>query len=158
MKRRSAAGLVLGLALVLPGCGISIPADPDGSLQRVSGGTLRVGVSPHPPWTVVDGTGDPTGDEVELVTEFAQRIEAEAVWVVGGEEQLIARLEHEQLDLVIGGLTADTPWSEKVAVTRPYREVTDSVGEPAELVMAAPMGENAFLRALEMFLHEQELS
>lgn len=155
MVGRHAAGLVVGFVLALTGCGMSIPADPDSTLARVGGGTLRVGVSPHPPFVAVDGSGRPTGEEVELVEEFAQRIEADIVWTVGGEEQLITRLEHDRLDLVIGGLTADTPWSEKVAVTRPYREARDAVGQPVDLVMVTAMGENAFLQALEVFLHER---
>lgn len=155
MKWRHGTGLLVAVVLILSGCSISVPTDPDGTLARVSGGTLRAGVSPHPPWTLVDGTGRPTGQEVELVDEFAQRIQADVVWAVGGEEQLITRLEHDQLDLVIGGLTADTPWSEKVAVTRPYRGTTDAVGRPVELVMVTAMGENAFLQELERFLHER---
>ena len=33
---------------------------------------------------------------------------------------LILALEHGDLDLVIGGLTADTPWTEHAAITKPY--------------------------------------
>jgi hypothetical protein len=40
-------------------------------------------------------------------------------------------------------------------VTRPYVKIVDSAGEPTELVMAAPMGENAYLAALDAFLHEK---
>ena len=43
---------------------------------------------------------------------------------MGGEETLIGRLERGELDLVIGGLTADTPWVEQAAITKPYAETT----------------------------------
>ena len=56
---------------------------------------------------------------------------------------------------MIGGLTADTPWAKKAAVTRPYAKVRDSTGEEVELVMAAPLGENAFVLTLERFLQSQ---
>ena len=141
----------------LVGCGLSIPADPDGTLQRVSGGTLRVGVSPHPPWTQIEAGGPPTGSEVDLVTEFAGTLDADVEWVVGGEEALINALERGELDLVIGGLTSKTPWEKKAAITRPYAEMTDPAGERQTLVMAAPMGENAFLMALERFLLGKDL-
>ena len=134
------------------GCGVSIPTDPEGTLERVSGGTLRVGVSPNPPWTVTSGNAQPTGSEVDLVTEFAASLPAQVQWTVGGEEPLIKALERGELDLVIGGLTSDTPWTEHAGVTKPYGEATDPAGERVELVMAAPPGENAFLLRLEKFL------
>ena len=68
---------------------------------------------------------------------------------------LILALEHGDLDLVIGGLTADTPWTEHAAITKPYAEATDPAGEPVKLVMAARLGENAFLLRLERFLRER---
>ena len=138
------------------GCGLSIPADPDDILARVTGTKLRVGVSPNPPWTELGETG-PRGTEADLVKAFAQTLDAEVEWVVGGEEALIAALEHGELHLVIGGLTAETPWVEQVAITKPYAETRDARGERQELVMAAPPGENAYLLRLEKFLLSQDL-
>lgn len=138
---------------------MTIPTDPDGTLDAVSDGILRVGVSPNPPWTdLPEGLeGQPTGSEVELVTEFARTIDAEIAWVGGGEEDLIGRLEHDELDLVIGGLTARSPWADKAAMTYRYTVTTGSHGEKQLHVMAAPMGENAFLVELERFLLDQDL-
>jgi polar amino acid transport system substrate-binding protein len=144
--------LVMLVAGLLTACGVSIPADPEGTLERVTGGTLRVGVSPNPPWTEVGGDAEPTGTEVGLIKEFAATLPAEVSWTVGGEESLITRLEIGELDLVIGGLTADTPWEEHVAITKPYGEATGPDGKRVELVMAAPPGENAYLLRLERFL------
>ena len=142
------------LALLTTGCG-SFPADPEDTLERVTGGVLRVGVSPNPPHTEVRGTAEPVGNEVVLVREFAATLPAEIEWTVGGEEMLILALEHGDLDLVIGGLTADTPWTEHAAITKPYAEATDPAGERVKLVMAARLGENAFLLRLERFLRER---
>jgi polar amino acid transport system substrate-binding protein len=140
--------------LLTAGCG-TFPADPEDTLQRVTGGILRVGVSPNPPHTEVRGPADPEGSEVVLVRDFAASLPAEIQWTVGGEEMLILALENGDLDLVIGGLTADTPWTKHAAITKPYAEATDPAGEPVKLVMAARLGENAFLLRLERFLRER---
>jgi polar amino acid transport system substrate-binding protein len=144
--------MVAVVTSLLDACGVSIPTDPEGTLERVTGGTLRVGVSPNPPWTEVRGDAEPTGTEVGLVKEFAASLPAKVSWTVGGEEALIKRLEIGELDLVIGGLTADTPWEEHAAITKPYGEAMGVEGKRIELVMAAPPGENAYLLKLEKFL------
>lgn len=118
-----------------------------------------MGVSSNPPWTDTDtDTGaevEPAGTEAELVRRFAAALDARVEWVNGGEETLIGKLEHKELDLVIGGLTKDTPWSDKAAVTRPYTDST-TTGDSAEHVWVAPMGENAFLFEIESFLINAE--
>ena len=157
MTKTSIAALAAVLAL--GGCSVTIPSDPDGTLDRVTGGTLRVGVSPNPPWTDFPNGSDqdPTGTEVELVEKFAHSIDADIEWTPGGEEALVSQLEHDGLDLLIGGLTAKSPWSSKVALTYRYTVVTGPQGEEELHVMATPSGENAFLVELERFLLEQEL-
>lgn len=153
MRRLVAALLALPI-LALAGCGLSIPTDPDGTLDAVRGGTLRVGVSPHEGWAeVVDGAG--VGREAELVEGFADALDAEVEWVEAGEEHLMEALEAGDLDLVIGGLSDATPWSTHAAITRPYLTTTDASGASTNHVMAAPLGENAFLVALETFLTEE---
>jgi polar amino acid transport system substrate-binding protein len=145
------------VCLLAAGCGLMIPADPEKTLDRVTGSTMRVGVSPNPPWTDISGAGEPSGTEVGLVREFAESLQAQVEWVVGGEQSLIAALERGELQLVIGGLTSETPWTEKAAITKPYAETKDPEGKRKKLVMAAPMGENAFLLALEKFLLGKDL-
>src|SRR5918998_5697743 len=122
-------GAVAAVIGLLAACGVSVPTDPEGTLDRVIGGTLRVGVSPNPPWTEVTQGGEPTGSEVDLVREFAATLPAEVSWTVGGEEALIKRLEAGELDLVIGGLTADTPWEKHAAIPKPYAEGTGPDGK-----------------------------
>ncbi len=155
MRQRIRLLGTLCAALLLTSCGLEMPADPENTLERVRGGTLRVGVSPHPPHTVVVPDGPPSGSDVDLAAGFAASIGARPVWVTGGEEPLITALEHGELELVIGGLTADTPWTEKAAITKPYARARDSTGKEVELVMAAPMGENAYLVTLERYLLSQ---
>ena len=63
---------VLLLSGLLSGCGLDVPTDPDGTLERVrSEGTLRVGASPRPGWVELTGGADPRGREPDLVTAFA---------------------------------------------------------------------------------------
>jgi ABC-type amino acid transport substrate-binding protein len=141
---------------LLTGCGISLPADPEGTLDRVRDGQLRVGVSTNAPWTETPDGAEPAGIEPDLVRGFAATLNARIQWSEGGEQKLVDELERGNLDLVVGGLTKDTPWSEQVAVTAPYAQVEDGHGETHKHVMATRPGENAFLVELEDFLAEHK--
>jgi polar amino acid transport system substrate-binding protein len=153
MDRRPFLAAALVAALSVPGCGI--PADPEGTLERVSGGVLRVGMSQHEPWTALEG-GERSGVEVRLIEEFAAGRAADVEWHDGGEEFLIGELHRGALDVVVGGLTEKSPWVDHAALTRPYVVVTSPEGSPEPHVLAARMGENALLVALERFLLEHE--
>ena len=140
---------------VLAGCGVTIPSDPEGTLDRVRGDVLRVGATAHEPWVVVAG-GDPQGDEPALLEEFATELDARIVWTVGNEESLVEALERGDLDVVVGGFTDATPWAERAATTVPYIEAPGADGTPQKHVMLVRMGENRFLVALEEFLLERD--
>lgn len=146
--------MVVGLALAgaLAGCGLTIPADPDGTLNTVTGGELRVGTSADGSLVDVDD-GDPSGSVIDLVEGFADDIDAHIDWTVASEETLVTMLESGELDLVAGGITAETPWVDKVGVTRGYPGIDGADGR--ELVMLVPLGENAFLSALERYLDRE---
>ncbi|WP_347876382.1 hypothetical protein [Microbacterium oxydans] len=151
--RRPVASLaVLAAITFLAGCGLSIPADPDGTLDSVTGGVLRVGTSPDGELVEVS-RGDPSGPIIDLVDRFADSIDADTEWTVASEETLVTELEAGDLDLIAGGITPDTPWIDKAGVTRGYRGIEGSDGR--ELVMLVPLGENAFLSTLETFLDEE---
>lgn len=155
LVRAAVVGALLGA--VLTGCGIQIPTDPDGTLHTVrTSGELRVGVSPNPPFaTLPEEVGEPPGGtEVDLVTGFAQSVGAEPVFVIGGEESLVTQLEEGEIDVLVGGLTAKSPWSAKVGFTRPYAE-TPQDGKQVKRVMAVGPGENALLSELERYLDEE---
>ena len=119
--------LILGLGLLA--CS-SLPRDPENTLKRVTGHELRVGLVEHPPW-VIRTNAEPAGAEVELVRELAAEIGATPVWLWGGEQQHLEALKRFELDLVIGGLTANTPWSKEVGLTSPYFEERFAIGVPA---------------------------
>jgi polar amino acid transport system substrate-binding protein len=141
-----AARCLLVLTLTLTACGI--PRDPEGTLERVQGSSMKVGIAERPPWTTLGE--DPSGIEVELVERFARELDAEIQWVEGAESEVLEQVELGRLDLVIAGLTADSPWSGKASFIQPYV----SVGAD-EHVMAVPHGENAWIVRLERFLRSQ---
>ena len=148
------AVVVAVMVVATSGCA-GIPVDPEGSLERASGGVLRVGMSQHEPWTALDG-GERSGVEVRLIEAFAAQWDADVEWHDGGEESLIDELHRGELDVVVGGLTEKSPWSSHAALTRPYVVVTSPTGSPEPHVMATRMGENALLVAVERFLLEHE--
>lgn len=150
--------VVCGVTLGLVGCGGHYPADPEGTLDRISGGVLRVGISHQPPWTDIrEGETSPQGIEVQVIEDYAASINAEIEWQAGGEEELTTLLSENELDLVIGGLTSQTPWESAAAITTSYAESIGVDGKTAKHVMAVQMGENAFMTSLERFLLEQNI-
>ena len=153
--RTSLCVLLTSAVLTLAGCSVTIPADPDGTLDRIRAArVLRAGGSPSPGWVLVGSmTEDPTGREVELVEGFAESLGAEVEWMVGGEEELVGRLEDGSLDVVVGGLTDQNPFAADVGMTRPYLE-RQVQGTVEAHVMFVPMGENALQSALERWLDE----
>jgi polar amino acid transport system substrate-binding protein len=110
--------------------GCDFPADPEGTLDRVRGGVMRVGVTPAEPWVKLPAGGPPAGVEVELVEAFAEDLGATVEWVEGSESDLMEALHGRQLDVVIAGLTRQSEWSRSAALTRPYLT--------SQVVIAAP--------------------
>jgi len=134
--------------------GCDIPRDPEGTLDRVRGGTIRVGIDVNEPWTAWEGQGSaarPAGVEPELVERFAKELKADVEWVRGSETEILTALENFDLDLVAAGIKDDTLWSDRVGLSRPYAETADG-----KHVLAAPPGENEFLLRLDKFLAREE--
>jgi polar amino acid transport system substrate-binding protein len=140
--RSGLAALVVAVLLAVGAAGCGIPRDPESTLDRVRGGTLRAGITASEPWTTLEG-GRPGGVEVQLVEQFAHELGAKVEWVDGSEAELIGALEVRELDLVVGGLTADTPWQSKAAITRSYATTRVVVAVPAS---QPPPGDIAGLR------------
>jgi len=120
--------LLAWLGLVA-GCGM--PHDPEGTRQRVEGGTLRVGIIEHRPWAWLDEAGSGAGVEPGLVRELASELEARVAWTGGPAHELLAAVRKHQLDLVIGGLPRDTPWRREVGLSTAYIEMPVVLSESA---------------------------
>jgi polar amino acid transport system substrate-binding protein len=99
---------------------------------------MRVGVSEQPPWTFFDGS-EPRGIEVDLVKDLAQELGSRVEWVRGSESELLQSLHVFRLDLVIGSIKADTLWSDRVGLTRPYVETTSIIGLPSGVTLDAKL-------------------
>lgn len=109
---------VLAIALAITGCD-GFPRDAAGTLDRVTGGVMRVGLLYAPPWADPAGP-EPEGVEVALAEALAAELGAEIRWVTASETDVLGALKEREIDLVIGGLTEGNPWGGEVAFTRPY--------------------------------------
>lgn len=123
--------LVMVVAGVVALVACDLPRDPESTLHRVTDGTLRVGVSEHDPWVLLDAD-EPAGVEVELVRLLAQELDAEVEWVEGEVEELAGALHVGELDLLVAGLTSRSKISSEAALTHPYLTT--------QIVIAAPSG------------------
>ena len=151
MSATRRAALLAGACLLLAGCGLTIPTDPDGTLDRVrADGVLRAGASPSRAGSRWPGRR-PDRREPRLVAAFADDLGAEVEWTVAGEEELVPLLEEGELDLAVGGFTDANAWVDKVGLTRPYAEA-EAGGSTEAHVMMVPMGENALQSELEQWL------
>jgi polar amino acid transport system substrate-binding protein len=129
MFLRARIFLVAAMLVVTISCD-DLPRDQNGATKQIQArGTIRVGIIENPPW-VIRSDGAPAGAEVDLVNEFSSRMGAQPVWQWGGEEQLLGALEKYELDIVIGGLSDTTPWTDRVGLTRGYFKEKFLIGVP----------------------------
>ena len=123
---------LLAAALLVSACD-AIPADPDGTLERVRGERrFKVGlIASHEP---------PPGAALDLLRRVARATDARPAVEHGPAEALLTRLEEGSLDLVLGEFAEPSPWAAKVTLTEPI--VRDG---PTMLAAAARNGENAWI-------------
>jgi membrane-bound lytic murein transglycosylase MltF len=137
----------LVLTLTVSGCN-EYPKDPNGTINKVRDGILVIGYSDNPPW-VIKTNQDPEGIEPELIKMFASGLNAEIKWQNGTEQQLFQKLEEEEIDVLIAGITEESPWQDRrIGLTRHYVQ-----NGKDRHVIAVQQGENSFLMKLEEFLH-----
>ena len=151
-RRRSATVAVVLALAALTGCGVTVPADPDGTLERVRGGELRAGASASGQLVTVD-QDRVDGSLAELIDGLADSLDARVEWVVGSEEELVEGLENGELDIAVGGMTDQSPWVDRVGVTRAYSSIPGAADR--SVVMFVPMGENAWQATVERYLDDE---
>lgn len=132
--------LVFSLCLALVACG-PYPNDVTGTLKDIERTrTFKVGFADMRP------------ADVAMAHAFVARIEqatgAEAAIDKGPAETQLARLEHDQLDLVIGEFAQDTPWGTDVTILEPLAMRTAGEHEMG-LSPVAANGENRWIGLLE---------
>ena len=121
--------LLVPLALALGAC--QYPRDVEGTLDRVRGGVMHVGISESDPW-VRTGGREPGGVEVQLLKRFARTLGARIEWVRGTESDLVEALHGRKLDVVAAGLNRRSEWQRVAALTRPYLTTTVLIAAPDE--------------------------
>jgi polar amino acid transport system substrate-binding protein len=107
------------LALLLAAASCDLPRDANGTLDRVRGGTLRVGLVEHAPWAVRAEEG-PAGVDVRLIEALAAELGAEVEWRWGTLTEHFHAVEHRELDLVAGGVPRLWAHRAGVGYTRTY--------------------------------------
>lgn len=140
---------LLCLLLALAACA-PWPRDAEHTTETVRGGELRVGVIHDPPFVSLRPGAPPSGREVRMAQALAHSLDARVVWVEGGADELFEDVEQFRLDLVIGGISPQSPWGEHVALTLPYR-VRGAHGRLVQRVAAVPPGENRWQMRVERF-------
>jgi polar amino acid transport system substrate-binding protein len=126
--RTAVRGFVaLSLLAALTAC--QYPRDPEGTLDRVTGDVVRAGIGDDPPWAFIE-EGRPAGIEVDLIEAFARSLGARIRWTHASHEDLLEGLEEGTLDVVIDGITTESPWSGRVGLARPYVTTAVVVGFP----------------------------
>lgn len=129
-SKRALLFIVLGVlpALALLGC--RYPTDIEHTMERIQNGVLEVGLTENSPWVIRTNDG-PAGLEPEIIRSLAEQLNSEIRWHWDSEDDLLAALQHHQLDLVIGGLTNRSRLSQQAALTRPYYQSRYTVGFPS---------------------------
>lgn len=103
------------------------PADIRGSLEEARTGSLQVGVIDNPPW-IEWNDGAPRGVEADLIRRFAADQQLEVKWRKGGEEALMAALEHADLHIVAAGASTRTPWKKRLTLSEPIATCRAHIG------------------------------
>jgi len=123
---------LLAAALLASGCD-AIPADPDGTLERIRSERLfRVGL-------IASDAPAPDGAAV-LLRRLSLATGAKAAVERGPAEALLTKLEDGGLDLVLGEFAEKSPWAAQVTLT-------DPIGPAGAIILAAAArnGENAWI-------------
>lgn len=133
--------VVAAAALLVTGCD-PLPRDPDKSLKTIrSTKHIRVGMiaDPHPL---------APGRSRALLDRLAQETGASIVRETGAAEPLLDRLQHGEIDLVMGTFTEKTPWETEVALAPPIAAAGPD-DRRLQLRAAARNGENAWVMMIE---------
>jgi polar amino acid transport system substrate-binding protein len=141
------------LLICLTACDV-VPRDAAGAYERAINGELRVGVVADPPFTVVDD--GIRGLEPDLLTGWSGRINGRIVWRSGALDELVEALHRREIDVLAAGLDARTPYKAKIAMTQPYLETLERLGQRHKHVLAVTQGESKLLFELDRYLAAQD--
>jgi polar amino acid transport system substrate-binding protein len=134
---RRVVAVLTAVVMLFAACGW--PRDAGTTLDDVRGGVVRVGVTENPPWTQISDDGTVAGAEAWLVERLAARLGARVEWYPGSESTLMAALQARVLDVVIGGLDAQAPWTKQASLTRSFVTMRTVVAVPASVPAPAQL-------------------
>jgi len=142
------ANVIAALLLLLPAlAGCDLPRDPQGTLDKVRGGTITVGVNAD------DEPADPR--ERAALERLAGDVGADLSFRVDELHTLIADLEGGRIDMIAGHIPKTTPFAEKVGLSASVSRMTLGDDE-VKTVFAVRKGENGFLTAVETAIGETQ--
>jgi len=128
-------------ALMLAGCD-RLPMDPDGTLDRVRAERrFRVGL------IATGGSPADRRPEAAFLARIARATGARPAVKQGASEPLLLDLEDGGLDLVIGPLSSESPWVQRVALLEPLGAVPGP--HEVQVTPIARNGENRWIMLLE---------
>ncbi|MBI2864515.1 MAG: amino acid ABC transporter substrate-binding protein [Chloroflexi bacterium] len=112
--------IFLGVAIVAAGCGGRARADD--SLDRVrQGGVLRIATDPsYPPFSYLDGEGQPAGYDVELGRELARRLGAGATFVGIDIASVFDALVARKADVAVAAISPAWEHGKEIGFSRSY--------------------------------------
>ncbi|MGB8704532.1 MAG: transporter substrate-binding domain-containing protein [Gillisia sp.] len=123
----------------------NFPKDPQDSWKHAKAEGLKVGVVDHPPFAMAKKDSF-SGSEVKMIREFASQNDLQVKFESGNETELVDKMEHYKLHVIIGGFTKKTVWKKKIAPTIPYNK--------QKHVFLVPKGENKLMTHLETYLYQ----
>ena len=96
---------------------------------------MRVGIVGNEPWTRMED-GLPSGIEVELLEDFAAKLEAETSFVTGTTPELLEAAREGEVDVLVGGFTDTSPGvseGKEAGITGAYLITRTVVGVPPDV-------------------------
>lgn len=148
--RRALRVLAAISVFAIAGCA-DWPRDQSGTAQRVRDArVLAVGVS--------DKSGDAPhralqAREKVLVQRIAKKLGARIEWRRGNVHTLLEELEERKIALVAATIPADSPFAERVGMTKPYEE---NGPDKKSYALAVAPGENELLLLADREIAQQK--
>jgi len=121
------------IGFALAGC--DLPRDPEGTLETVRGGEMRVGV------LKVHANAE---QDRPIVERLAAALGSKPVYVEGDAHALFEDLKRGQIHLVIGGVPEKTPFGKELGLSKPAGSLHGAHEEENRVIAVRP-GENGFL-------------
>lgn len=141
--------LALSLLSVLICSCADFPRDQHGATNRIQqSGILIVGVSRE------SGNNTSQKDrEAHLVEKVAARLGVRIEWRAGNAHQLLQDLEELKLPLVAATVPCDSPFADRIGLSKPY--LKDETRNEEYCLAVAP-GENRLLLLVDEIIAEEE--